>query len=202
MAEKKERGGRAGFEDEEEETFLDATTEGERATSPAPESSHLLRGTNRNGDRGGGKEEVVPRSRIYIPIHGSNNNGNYTDRGSVIIGLRGANRSRVYSEGWRLSKSSVSSIYHSAQDIADLMSENFSDVSEPASPFRSYHSIQGSFFETDRSDIFSSPQGSMNLHQNSKKVCIYFSLLMHLQIHKYTRLLFLRKTKYYYNLNR
>ena len=79
--------------------------------------------------------------------------------GSVISG-----KSR---EGWRLSKSSVSSIYHSAQDVSDFMSDcYYSDDGEPMSPFRSYHSIQESIFDTDREDIFSSPRGSMTFHSS------------------------------------
>ncbi len=72
-------------------------------------------------------------------------------------------------DGWRLSKSSVSSIYHSAQDMSEYY---FSDDGEPMSPsFRSYHSIQESLcFDTDRDDIFSSPAGSMTFHPGNKKV--------------------------------
>jgi len=62
--------------------------------------------------------------------------------------------------GWRYSKSSVSSIYHSAQDITDLLSDDEFHEPYSSSPHRSYHSVRDSLNDIERDDIFSSPQGS------------------------------------------
>lgn len=71
-------------------------------------------------------------------------------------------------EGWRMSHSSVSSIYYSAQDISELMSvDTLSDwSSDQLSSFRSYHSVRDSLLfdkdsESDKDDdVFNSPQES------------------------------------------
>ncbi|CAL8081793.1 unnamed protein product [Orchesella dallaii] len=87
-------------------------------------------------------------------------------------------------EGWRLSHSSVSSIYYSAQDISELMSvDNLSDwSSDQLSSFRSYHSVRDSLlFDKDLEsddkddDVFNSPQESPTcsgapIQQTTKKV--------------------------------
>jgi hypothetical protein len=61
-------------------------------------------------------------------------------------------------EDWRLSKSSVSTIYHSAEDFNELMSEM------TQSPQHSYHSAPDSTGDsgglTDPDDIFTSPPDS------------------------------------------
>lgn len=96
-------------------------------------------------------------------------------------------------EGWRMSHSSVSSIYYSAQDISELMSvETLSDwSSDQLSSFRSYHSVRDSLLfdkdsddsDKDGEDIFNSPQESPTCsgapihHTSSKKVTVFAHLL-------------------------
>lgn len=96
-------------------------------------------------------------------------------------------------EGWRMSHSSVSSIYYSAQDISELMSvETLSDwSSDQLSSFRSYHSVRDSLLfdkdsddsDKDDEDIFNSPQESPTCsgapihHTNSKKVTVMLFVL-------------------------
>lgn len=69
-------------------------------------------------------------------------------------------------EGWRMSHSSVSSIYYSAQDISELMSgDTLSDwSSDQLSSFRSYHSVRDMDRDTTSEekddDVFNSPQES------------------------------------------
>jgi hypothetical protein len=196
--------------DEEEERFLDTKDEQDetvpegKGTTISLKSSPKSDGDDAAGtallrDRVGGgiRERDIDKEekRLSTPsmrsrssrISGGGGGGGGCGDGppGVMIGLRGAmNKGRVYTEGWRLSKSSVSSIYHSAQDIADLMSESYySDASEPASPFRSYHSIQESYYDTDRDDIFSSPHGSMNLQQINKKVRVALIPFLRLYAH-------------------
>jgi len=129
-------------------------------------TTSLLHGSSRPDKKSQG--EPMPSSQNTGPtgvVGTSSNNGDINGKESFWwIRHKEQGASAGSTQGWRHSKSSVSTVYHSAEDVTDYMSEVSTNSGDTLRSEQSYHSVLrnggGDDHRDDQEDIFSSPIAS------------------------------------------